>query len=179
MSALRRAVRAGRYRLGQFLRACFGAVAPDELERALAVLPLQAQALFLRQARQDQRHALAVHGALVAAGHSSPELLQAALLHDVGKAAGGVPLLTRGFIVVLGRLAPRYSAKLSHGRAEGWRRPFVVHAQHADEGARQARDAGCSPLTVSLIRRHQQPLTEDRTEEDRLLTALQTADGRS
>ena len=59
------------------------------------------------------------------------------------------------------------------------RRPFVVHAQHPEIGARWACEAGCSPLTVALIRRHQDkrasnsPLT---VEEDQLLTALQAAD---
>ena len=168
-----------RYRVGQFLQACFGVVAEDELELALSALPQRARSLFRRQARHDQRHALAVYRAVVAAGGTRPELLQAALLHDVGKGGGGAPLWVRGATVVLERLAPYYAARLGQGPAEGWRRPFVAHAQHAEEGARRAEEAGCPPLTVSLIRCHQEPVAEVRTEEDDLLAALQAADGRS
>ena len=67
--------------------------------------------------------------------------------------------------------------------AAGWRRPFVVHARHAQVGARWAQEAGCSPSTVALIRRHHDALASDSpattgsdAEEDRLLAALQTAD---
>ena len=67
--------------------------------------------------------------------------------------------------------------------APGWRRPFVVHARHAQVGAHWAREAGCSPSTVALIRRHHDALASDSpavtsadAEEDRLLADLQMAD---
>ena len=179
MRPIQRVLEAVRYRLGQFVRACGGSVAQSELKRASSVLPPQARALFLRQARHDQRHEIAVHDALISAGHTAPGLLQAALLHDVGKAAGGVPLLARGFIVVLRRLAPRLADRLGRGPARGWRRAFVVLAAHPQAGARMAEQAGCAPLTVSLIRRHEEPVAEVGTEEDRLLAALQAADAES
>ncbi len=59
---------------------------------------------------------------------------------------------------------------------KGWRRPFVVHARHPEVGSRWAQEAGCTPLTVALIRRHQDGLTGRQTEEDQLLAALQAAD---
>jgi hypothetical protein len=141
---------------------------------------------------QDQRHALAVYRTLYQAGHTDPELLAAALLHDVGKAAAQLPAWRRAIIVLLDRFAPRLLARLSQGEpqghalslpkghalslSKGWRHSFVAHTRHPEVGARWAQEAGCSPLTVTLIRRHQDRLTSCEIEEDQLLTALQAAD---
>ena len=173
-----------RYRVGQFLRALTARVPDDEVERAMRVLTPEARGLFRRQAMQDQRHALAVYRTLYRAGHTDPELLAAALLHDVGKAAAQLPAWRRAIIVLLDRFAPRLLARLSQGEPrgpalslpKGWRHSFVAHARHPEVGARWAQEAGCSPLTVALIRRHQDRLTSCEIEEDQLLTALQAAD---
>ena len=188
-------VRTVRYRVGQFLRALAAEVPEEEVEQAMRILPPQARRLFRRQAVQDQRHALAVYHTLRQAGHKNPQLLAAALLHDAGKAAARLPAWQRAVIVLLGRFTPRLLAWLSQGEPQGcalslpkgpalslpkgWRRPFIVHTRHPQAGARWAEEAGCSPLTVALIRRHQDqstgcsPLT---VEEDQLLAALQAAD---
>jgi hypothetical protein len=162
-----------RYRVGQFLRALTARVSDEEVARATHALTPRAQALFRRQATQDRRHALAVCRALQRAGYEDAHLLTAALLHDAGKAAARISAVHRSIIVLLGRFAPALLARLSRGAAEGWRRPLVVHARHAEIGARWAEEAGCSPLTVDLIRRHEQEPTDER---DRLLAALQAAD---
>jgi hypothetical protein len=211
-----------RYRVEQFLQALTARVAKDEIESATRILGLKARSVFRRQTVHDQRHALAVYAALHEAGHTHPDLLGAALLHDVGKAAGGITLWWRAIIVLLDRFAPRLLARLSReegrdpawhnsparsgairgrtsiersggspggglppkvvshpGLPTGWTRPLAAHGQHPEIGADWASQAGCSPLTVSLIRRHQDQLVSCRTEEDRLLAALQAADGRN
>jgi hypothetical protein len=167
------------YRVGQFLQALTARVREEQAEQATHILTPQARALFRRQAVQDQRHALAVYRALRQSGHTDTHLLAAALLHDAGKAITRLPAWQRAIIVLAERFAPRLLARLSQGEPEGWRRPFAVHAQHPEVGARWAEEAGCSPLTVALIRRHQDPLGSDLSasaEEDRLLAALQAAD---
>jgi hypothetical protein len=188
-------VRTVRYRVRQFLQALPAGVPEAEVEQAMHILPPKARGLFRRQAIQDQRHALAVYHTLRQTGHKNPQLLAAALLHDAGKAAARLPAWQRAVIVLLGRFTPRLLAWLGQGEPQGcalslpkgralslpkgWRRPFIVHARHPQEGARWAGEAGCSPLTVALIRRHQDqstgcsPLT---VEEDQLLAALQAAD---
>lgn len=168
---------AARYRVEQFLRALTARVPAEEAERAMRVLTPEARTLFRRQAIQDQRHALAVYHALRRSGHSNPQLLAAALLHDVGKATARLPVWQRAVIVLLDRFAPRLLARLSQGQPWGWRRPFVIHARHAEVGARWGWEVGCSPLTVALIRRHHDRLGKCTAEEDRLLAALQAADG--
>ncbi|MBE9506992.1 MAG: HD domain-containing protein [Chloroflexi bacterium] len=169
-------VKTARYRVGQFLRALTDRVADGEVEQATSALTPEARALFRRQAAQDQRHALAVYRALRQAGHTNPHLLAAALLHDAGKAAARLPAWQRAIVVLLERFAPRLLARLSQGESQFWNRPFVVHAQHPEAGARWAQEAGCSPLTAALIRRHQDQLASRQTEEDQLLAALQAAD---
>lgn len=185
------------YRVGQFIQALTARVPETEITQAVRVLTPEAQALFRRQAIQDQHHALAVYHTLCQAGHTNPQLLAAALLHDVGKAATRLPAWQRAIIVLLERFAPRLLARLSregpqeHGQGlpSGWRCSFVVHAQHPEIGARWALESGCSPLTVALIRRHQDKLSsdaaltgrnvdgeKDENKQNQLLAALQAAD---
>jgi hypothetical protein len=133
--------------------------------------------LFLQQSLQDQRHALNVYHTLRARGCTAPDLLAAALLHDQGKARAALRLWQRATIVLLERFAPRWSSALSRPCEPGSRRwPFFVHARHPELGAAQAQEAGCSARTVSLIRRHEEPLAQVRTLEDRWLALLQAAD---
>ncbi|MCP4539040.1 MAG: hypothetical protein GY832_18045 [Chloroflexi bacterium] len=183
------------YRVGQFIQALTARVPEKDVEQAVRVLTPTAQALFRRQAIQDQHHALAVYHTLRQAGHTNPQLLAAALLHDVGKSAARLPAWQRAIIVLVERFAPRLLARLSQKEPEergqdltnNWRHPFIVHAQHPEIGAQWALEAGCAPLTVALIRRHQDklashlPLTNNDVErenntEDQLLAALQAAD---
>jgi hypothetical protein len=164
------------YRVRQFLRALVARVSEEDLEQIACILTPASLALFHSMAPQDQRHGLDVYATLRQAGHTNPDLLAAALLHDTGKAAARLPAWQRAIIVLLNRFAPRLLARLSRGEPEGWRRPFVVHARHPEVGARWAQEAGCSPLTVALVRRHQDHISDCQTEEDQLLTALQTAD---
>lgn len=165
------------YRVAQFFRALTARVSEEEVEQATRFLTPEARALFCRQAIQDQRHALDVYRTLQQAGHTDPRLLAAALLHDVGKAAGRLPSSYRAVIVLMERLAPRMLARLSQGESSLLDGPFVVHARHPERGARWAEEAGCSPLTGALIRRHEEKLDYDQTEEDQFLAILQAADG--
>jgi hypothetical protein len=149
--------------------------------------------LFTRMPPNDRRHALAVARALQQTGHSGPALLQAALLHDVAKSLG-MPILHRVAIVLLEAFWPAalkwLSAKptrqntlhpshLHCAQAQVYflLHPFVVHAHHPAIGAAWAEEAGCDPLTVCLIARHQDQLPANPiTDEDRLLVVLQAAD---
>ncbi len=173
------------YRARQFFRALLARVDPDELSIADAYLPPQAQALFRGMRPNDQRHALDVVYALQGGGHTERALMQAALLHDVGKSEG-VRLWHRVLIVLLERWRPGWLQRLARERrghpdpsVRGWRYPFCVHRQHPARGAALAAAAGCDPLAVALIRHHQDPLPAEwqGTREGELLAALKAADG--
>lgn len=168
-----------RYRVGQFLRALTAhqAVSKRRLRRATAILSPEARRLFARQAPQDQRHALDVYEALLEQGHMDEDLLTAALLHDVGKAAVNASPWRRGLFVLTECFAPGAVARRSQ-RGGGSHRGFLAtYASHPQIGARWAKAAGCSTVTVDLISRHEQRVDKSKTERDRLLRALQAADG--
>jgi len=167
------------YRVRQFWWALRAQVPADAWPIIEANLTAEQLALFRTMPPSDQRHSLNVYRTLLAEGQTSQDLLVAALLHDVGKAGGQLRLWHRVAIVLLRAFWPAALDYLSRGQARGWRAGFVVHRQHPELGAARAEAAGCSPLTVALIRRHQDPPAANpgRTEEDRLLAALQRADG--
>jgi hypothetical protein len=152
---------------------------PADQALVASVLPTASQQqLFLDMTPNDRRHALAVARALQQIGYSDRALLQAALLHDVAKSLGQ-PVIHRVLIVLLEAFWPAALAWLSRSNSPGWwRQPFVVHAQHPHLGADWAKQAGCDPLAVSLIARHQELLPAKPARDDlALLAALQWADG--
>jgi hypothetical protein len=137
-------------------------------------------ALFQRYRLPDQRHTYRVFSSLEDAGETHPALLTAALLHDVGKTEQAVPLWARSLAVLGEKLAPHRAAGWAQGEPAGWRRAFQLKNQHAAWGAEMAAAAGSDPLTVYLIRHHQDTQPENtRSFEDRLLVALMWADDRN
>jgi hypothetical protein len=158
------------YRAGQFFRALFARIRPEERALVARTLPPAAAALFGEMARGDRRHGLDVFYALRAAGYGDRALLEAALLHDAGKTAAGLTVFHRVAVVLLDIAHPSLVARLA-GDGVGWRAPFASHLRHAEIGAAKALSAGCSPETAELIRRHHAP-TADSDE----LAALQRAD---
>ncbi|MGD2157008.1 MAG: HD domain-containing protein [Anaerolineales bacterium] len=169
------------YRVFQFWKAFEGVLAPEELEPARAVLSHRQMSLFEKLHPSEQRHSLRVMRALQGQGENHPDLLKAALLHDVGKTCHPLRPFERVLIVLSEAAFPRLAERWGQGSARGWRRPFVVAKQHPKWGAEMSADADVSPITQSLIRRHQEQLSpEEPTHlEDRLLVLLQRADDQS
>ena len=110
------------------------------------------------------------------------------------RAPGGVTLFHRVAVVLIKIMWPGWLARLAQAPAPARsdpRYPFWAHANHPQLGAEMAAAAGCDPLAVTLIRRHQEagsaaeePLwgsggageQGSRGDVDLLLTALRTAD---
>lgn len=170
-----------RYRLRQFWQLVTARPLPPAAWQDIeAILAPRELALFRRHSPADRQHAYRILCTLQAASHDRPALLAAALLHDVGKTR----CRPRPWERVLGTLAERlFPGRVEHwgaGEPRGWRRPFVIRAQHAAWGAEMAAAAGSSPLTVALIRYHQdKDAASGNGETATLLRCLQAADDQS
>ncbi len=169
-------MRRARYRLGQFFTHLRPRpLTPAEKAEVEGVLGAGLAQLFRRQTLGEQAHCLRVMRTVVNAGGpyaARRELLQAALLHDVGKSVAPLSLADRTLVVLARRLAPGAARRWGQGPPRGWRRPFATAQQHPEWGADLCTAAGAPPLTVDLIRRHQMP----RAPADELLATLQAAD---
>jgi len=165
------------YRASQFVQALFAQPAADDARLAAEHLPLALQPLFHTLSQAEQSHSVAVLRSLLQQGQRDPDLLAAALLHDVGKTRAPLRLFDRVLVVLVQRFAPAVADVWSEGAPHGWSRPFVVAAKHADWGGNILEQAGASPHLVAMVRRHHAPQPTRGTEADRLLAALQAADG--
>jgi putative nucleotidyltransferase with HDIG domain len=164
------------YRIRQFVRAAGSWVEPEDGAEARRHLPPAALSLFEAMPRYDRQHGRSVSWTLQEWGYTDPDLLAAALLHDAGKtvAPGGrMRLWHRVAVVLMDAFWPALRASIGHDQPGSWRYPFFVHQRHPALGAELARQSGCSPRTVDLIRRHEEQVVQG---EDRLLAALQAAD---
>jgi hypothetical protein len=171
-----------RYRSRQFWEALrTSPLTARDLEPARSVLTDQQLALFTRLQTSEQIHGLRVLQTLQDQGETHPDLLTAALLHDVGKIYHPLHLLERVVIVLVKQTFPDRMKEWGGAQPKGWKRPFAVASQHPAWGADLAQAAGTSPLAVYLIREHQNERSSVATDvvENRLLSALQGADNRN
>jgi hypothetical protein len=173
------------YRLSQFWEALVAKPTASGLALAQSILYGPLLELFLRLQPSEQAHSLRIACLLIGQNEDNPDLLVAALLHDVGKCRFPLRVWERVLIVLGKALFPEQARKWGKGHPYGWRRPFVVAEQHPDWGAEMAAQAGASALTVSLVRNHQEHLSvhsvssePDKTEA-LLLQRLQRLDNKS
>ncbi len=166
------------YRIRQFWQMSRAKpLSEDELSLAREILTPKQMGLFKVMHPAEQSHAIRVATKLLNLGETHPELLAAALLHDVGKVRFPLALWERALIVICNRFFPERVKEWSQGKPRGWGRPFVIAQQHPYWGARLAAESGSSTLTINLIWRHQERLsTVPTSDEDRLLRTLQAAD---
>lgn len=94
--------------------------------------------LFFAQHTADQRHAFEVAQRVA----DQPELVEAALLHDVGKIDAGIGPVQRSLATLW-----LYTTLPVWGR---WQR----YLGHGPRGADVLEDAGASELTVAFTRHH-------------------------
>jgi hypothetical protein len=161
-------------RVGQFCATLTHRHSDEIDDRIRALLSNNDQWLLVaRLSTSDRAHLLKVHDLLVSRGHGDPDLLRAALLHDVGKSNGDQRVrLWHRVARVLGQAA---SSRLWHkliGGETGRPGGLYLAENHAKLGAASVGVAGASKRCCELIYRHEEaPPTGDA-----MLDALITAD---
>lgn len=166
-----------RYRTLQFVRTILGKQTESQLQLVRHYLPDSLIPLFMSMSPTDQSHSLRVCEALLDQGHEDPDLLAAALLHDVGKSLESPTVWERVLVVLANQIAPHRVLNWSEAEARGWRRPFVIAHKHPDWGADLVAKHGGSETLIELIRYHQKE--PESLQEDKLiaqLSLLQAAD---
>jgi putative nucleotidyltransferase with HDIG domain len=165
------------HRTRQFWNALWGEPQPEQLDLARQRLTPAQFELFQRLQPSEMSHALAMCEHLVAQGDDDPDLLVAALLHDIGKASHPLRIWERVLIVLGQKVFPQRSTGWGLGEPQGWRRAFVIAAQHAAWGVDMVAKVGASPLVLAMIRYHQDKVPGHFREEERELFAkLQAVD---
>lgn len=167
------------YRAAQFVWHLRARVSPEEQDLARHLLSPPLVALFDKMPRADRRHALDVYHALRRQGYDDPDLLSAALLHDIGK-ANGLPLLYRVAIVLVRALAPGWLSRLDR-KESWWRHAFHISLHHPQIGAEMIASAGGNDRLAAFARHHEAPRAagDDLPPEDiALLEAFHRLDDR-
>ena len=166
------------HRIRQGLRALFGFAMPLDDTPAREILSPELFALFQRMRRSERLHVLVVLKTLHTAGHTNPDLLTTALLHDSGKSRYMLGVVGRTLAVLAKEFAPDWYYRQAQKPPRGLARPFAIAEQHSDWSAEDMAAAGASARAVWLARYHNtDPATLTASPEDlTLLTALQSAD---
>lgn len=165
------------YRVKQFFRSLTAQSDLAQRGHVNEILDPPLAELFYRMPPSDQAHSLRVLRVLEHDGQLNPDLLAAALLHDVGKSVHPPSILDRIIVVLANQMFPHKVLKWGTSEPQGWRRPFAIAAQHAGWGADLAAACGASTLLVDLIRSHQEPLPEEvHSPRDALVMELYRAD---
>lgn len=171
------------YRSRQFWQAISSGPSQGDVELVSSVLTDPQLELFKGMQASEQTHSVQVFHNLRNQGEENPDLLAAALLHDVGKIRVPLRIWERVMIVIVGAVCENCLHKWGRNKnihpesGLGWRRAFIVAEQHPAWGAELAAECGTSPMAVSLIARHQEWVNPGAsTEKDVLLLKLQSVD---
>lgn len=167
----------------QFWSALTAKPTAADLAEARGILTPTQYALFTRLQPSEKVHAVRVMRK-VRESSEDPDLLTAALLHDIGKIIQPLSLWERVLVALAPRSRTRRTGETlqdepTGSAARGWTRALVVADKHASWGAQLAHKAGAPRTVIQLIRRHADPpLDEPHSRDDELLALLQAADDR-
>jgi len=174
------------YRARQFWHTVFLKTDPHSFRLVQEQLTPAQWALFNQLQPDEQAHAISIYRKLLHQGDHHPDLLAAALLHDIGKLRYRMNSIERAWIVLAQAILPgkakRWGSLPRDGweGLPGWRKAFILAEHHAEWGAQLARQAGVSPLAEALIRGHQHPQQPEAGDlENNLLSKLRAADNDS
>lgn len=120
-----------------------------EQELARSILAPRLQTIFFEQTHADQRHGLESARHVMCSGKARPDLIAAALLHDVGK--------RHARLGILGRVA----ASLLIAARFPLRARFRAYRDHGPVAAEELRNIGAPEVAVTFARHHHGPRPDD------------------
>ncbi len=149
------------------------------------LLPLDLQPLFFQMTRGEQIHSIRVCKALMAEGERDPDLLEAALLHDIGKTIYPLKIWERVWIVLTkeGRENIQNSYRgisaSSLKQYPWWKRAGIVAENHSEWGAQLLRGFQVNSQLIWLVQNHQERIAIGEGNTKRIqLEKLKQADDR-
>ena len=119
--------------------------------------------LFWKQSVPDQRHAITVAGRVEADFPGDTTMIEAALLHDVGKWGPNPGAVFRSIATILDLLRLPMTKRM-------W-----AYRDHGPRGAVELREAGCGELAIEFARLHPSPPPDEF--DERRWQVLMEADG--
>ena len=167
-----------RYRLWQFWQSLKRSPRDNDWAAVQNFLSQEELDLIKQLPAADQNHSLRVFRSLQTQGEDDPNLIKAALLHDLGKLRYPLRRWERIYAVLVTRFFPQRVKSWGESKPAGLRRPLAVIHQHPCWGAEIARTAGSSTRTVWFIKNHEMDLPQGSAAELDLtiLKKLQKAD---
>ena len=149
-------------KLGHLTKRFFGSLWPGGPSKGArefvgGVLEPGELGLWRRMSSADRRHSVAVARRI----DGPPDMVAAALLHDVGKVEAGLGTFGRVLATIIGP-----------GRAKG---RMAAYLRHDIIGERLLRDAGARPLVITWAAEHHLP-SERWTVPPEIGAALKAAD---
>ena len=143
----------------------------EDLELAQKLLDEPVLSLFLSQDLRDQRHGARTARWLILKGEKKPELLIAALIHDIGKGHQRTRDRVVHVLTSWSKTGKLVEAKTS---SFGMRQAIARSRNHSELGAQQLEQYGVSSRVIELTRLHHTP-----PEADTMLALLQCADSKN
>lgn len=100
------------YRVKQFFKALSAKVTMDDKKIVCNFLDEEERKLFYSLPEYEQAHCIRVAKEIISSSTISGEkqrvIIRAALLHDIGKLAGGLNIITKSIMVLLDRSMPNF-----------------------------------------------------------------------
>ncbi|HJP41016.1 MAG TPA: HD domain-containing protein [Dehalococcoidia bacterium] len=141
---------------------------PEDFELAEEWLSPTLFELFVGQHPRDVVHSVSLARWLLEQGHREPDLVVAALVHDIGK---GNQRRADRVAYVMAQWARSDGFAGDHGSRFEIRRAIARSANHSERGAALLSLADAPPVVIELTRLH-----HSKTKGDAMLDLLQKAD---
>jgi len=160
-------------RIHQFYTAVRAAVHPEDQVFLKKYLSEQEQKLFAEMGSPEQRHCLDVAYTAIQLAAKEPEidkglLVRCALLHDIGKTKGDIPVRYKVLTVLVDQFFPGKARELARQSVAGdprdFRHALYIYYYHGELGREKLLAMHLSELAEIVGKHHKAPTEKDPLE---------------